>query len=186
MLFKIFLVFKLYRAPALLRLAKLKTPGAQLQSFIYHPWTFQLSLFTRLGETIWTKWPIKNHKIVNISKPEMTSSKQHFIIKYYVWKFHENRSRRFREICGTKTVRMKKIIIGKKKSNKNNKVFLFIIFYLYWKYIFRLQTRRTINMVVQLRIHVTKTSKICKYHLLVLAVYIPNVTRWLIILHARW
>ena len=33
-----------------------------------------MSIFTRFGETIWTKWPIKNHEIVDISKPEVTSS----------------------------------------------------------------------------------------------------------------
>ena len=30
-------IFEPYRAPAVLRLETLKTPGAQLQSFIYHP-----------------------------------------------------------------------------------------------------------------------------------------------------
>ena len=40
-----------------------------------------------------------------------------------MWKFHENRSRRFREILCTKSVRQRIIIIGKKKPNKNNKVF---------------------------------------------------------------
>ena len=40
-----------------------------------------------------------------------------------MWKFHENRSKRFREILCTKTVRKKIIIIVKKKHYKNNKVF---------------------------------------------------------------
>ena len=58
----------------------IKTPGTKLQSFIYHPSNFQIFLFTRFGTPIWIKWRIENHKIVNISKLEVTSSKQISII----------------------------------------------------------------------------------------------------------
>ena len=86
--------------------------GRQL-FLVYKRWKFQLPICNSFGEKIWTITPSKNKKISDFSKPEVTSSKQKkvyqiFMIYYQSWKFHENRSRRFWEIRGTKTVRKKK------------------------------------------------------------------------------
>ena len=85
----------------------LKPQVLQFQSFIYHPWKFQMSLFTRLGETIWTKWPIKNHKIFDISKPEVTSSTHkksisRFLSKGIMYENFKKSIERFQEILCTK------------------------------------------------------------------------------------
>ena len=82
---------------------------------VYIPWKFQSFSLNRFGYKFWTTRPSKFDKIDDISRPEVTSSKQKichqvFIILHQSWKFHANRSSRFREIACTKSVR-KKIII---------------------------------------------------------------------------
>ena len=83
--------------------------GRQL-FLVYKRWKFQLPICNSFGEKIWTITPSKNKKISDFSKPEVTSSKQKkvyqiFMIYYQSWKFHGNRSNRFREIGRTKSVR---------------------------------------------------------------------------------
>ena len=81
---------------------------------VYIPWKFQSFILNRFGYKFRTTRPSKFDKIDYISRPEVTSSKQKichqvFIILHQSWKFHANRSSRFREIACTKSVR-KKII----------------------------------------------------------------------------
>ena len=98
--------------------------GRQL-FLVYKRWKFQLPICNSFGEKTWTTTPSKNKKTSDFSKPEVTSSKQKkvyqiFMIYYQSWKFHGNRSNRFREIGRTKSVRkiirIKIIIIEKKKQ----------------------------------------------------------------------
>ena len=87
---------------------------------VYIPWNIQSFIFNRFGYKFWTTKPSKFDKIDDISRPEVTSSKQKnvykiFMIYYQSWKFHRNRLNRFREIFCTKSVRKIiriRIIIG--------------------------------------------------------------------------
>ena len=120
-----------YRASAPFALDKFGPQKAQQQCLFYNPWKFQLHIFSRLREHSRTKRPSKNHKIDDISRPEVTSSTKKISNKvqmntYQIWKFRENRTSRFRELACTKSVGIIIIIIiiiGKKKQNENNKVF---------------------------------------------------------------
>ena len=91
---------------------------------VYIPWKFQSCILNRFGYKFRTTRPSKFDKIDDISRPEVTSSKQKNVYKismiyYQSWKFHRNRLNRFREIFCTKSVRKiirKRIIIGKKNQ----------------------------------------------------------------------
>ena len=88
---------------------------------VYIPWKFQPSILNRFSCKFRTTIPSKFDKIDDISRPEVTSSKQKichrvFIILHQSWKFHPNRSSRLWEIACTKSVRKKIIIIEKKKQ----------------------------------------------------------------------
>ena len=89
---------------------------------VYIPWKFQSFILNRFGYKFWTTRPPKFDKIDDISRPEVTSSKQKnvyqiFMIYYQSWKFHENRLKHFRENPCTKFVRkIIRIIIEKKKQ----------------------------------------------------------------------
>ena len=77
---------------------------------VYFPWKFQFRILNRFGLKFRTTRPSKFDKIDDSSRPEVTSSKQKnvyqiFMINYQSWKFHQNRSNRFREIFCTKSVR---------------------------------------------------------------------------------
>ena len=77
---------------------------------VYIPWKFQSCILNRFGYKFRTTRPSKFDKIDDISRPEVTSSKQKnvyqiFMIYYQSWKFHGNRSKHFRENPCTKSVR---------------------------------------------------------------------------------
>ena len=77
---------------------------------VYIPWNFQSCILNRFGYKFWTTRPSKFDKFDDISRPEVTSSKQKnvyqiFMIYYQSWKFHGNRSKHFRENPCTKSVR---------------------------------------------------------------------------------
>ena len=81
---------------------------------VYIPWKFQSCILNRFGYKFRTTTPSKFDKIDDISRPEVTSSKQKniyldILILNQSWKFHANRPIRFWEILRTK--------IGKKKNN---------------------------------------------------------------------
>ena len=87
---------------------------------VYIPWKFQSFILNRFVYKFGTTRASKFGKIDDISRPKVTLSKQNichqvFIIQHQSWKFHANRSSRFREIACKK--------IGKKKNNNNNKFF---------------------------------------------------------------
>ena len=82
---------------------------------VYIPWKFQSFILNRFVYKFGTTRPSKFDKIDDISRPEVTSSKQKichqvFIILHQSWKFHPNRLSHLREIACTKSVRKKKII----------------------------------------------------------------------------
>ena len=136
-----------YRASAPFVLDKFGPQKAQQQCLFYNPWKFQLHIFSRLREHSRTNRPSKNHKIDDISRPEVTSSTKKISNKvqmntYQIWKFREIRTSRFRELACTKSVGIIIIIIiGKKKQNENNKVFR-------WrrKTLIRIRINRTITI----------------------------------------
>ena len=76
----------------------------------YLRWKFQFHISYTFWRKIQTTNPSKNKKNCDFSKPEMTSSKQKKVLQIYMiyyksWIFHGNRSKRFREIGCTKSVR---------------------------------------------------------------------------------
>jgi len=86
------------------------------QYLVYNRWKLQLRILNCFGEKLRTTRPFKNEKNWDISRPEVTSSKQKirykiFLILNKIWKFRLNRSSRFREILCTKSVGKRIIII---------------------------------------------------------------------------
>jgi len=112
------------------------------QYVVYIPWKFQPCIFNRFGYKFRTTRPSKFDKIDDISRPEVTSSKQKnvyqiFMIYYQSWKFHENRSNRFREICCTKSGRKIRIItrISLRVMSRSSVLFSSLVLYLLTKYL---------------------------------------------------
>ena len=92
----------------------------------YLRWKFQFHISYTFWRKIQTTNPSKNKKNCDFSKPEMTSSKQKKVLQIYMiyyksWIFHGNRSKRFREIGCTKSVR--KIITRHDLVASNEEVF---------------------------------------------------------------
>lgn len=64
-----------------------------------------MSLFTHFGDPIWTKWTFKNHKIIDILKPEVTSLKQKIISAFY-------------HLVSEIFIQIEWCVFGKKKNNR--------------------------------------------------------------------
>jgi len=109
-----FVNFQLQASFGAFRATNVKLKLERQSYLVYLRWKFQLRISYTFWQKIRTTNFSKNKKNGDFSKPEVTSSKQKkfyliFIICHQSWKFHGNRSNRFREIGCTKSVR--KIII---------------------------------------------------------------------------